>query len=170
MNKNTKEKLARLAEVLDAFGPDAARWPGEERDELQALVNLQPDARQLHREARALAQVMDAAPSMTASADLKADILAAVARDQSRAARVVPIAAGRGRGAVTGRPERSSPMWPAAALAASFALGVFLGVSGVGGGTLDGAFQLTSVSSGAEETAYTDSWLDGSGGDTEDVL
>ncbi len=171
MNKDTKEKLARLADVLDAFGPDSARWPDAERDELRALVDTQLQGRQLHREARALARVMDAAPSMAASADLKAGILAAATKDQSREARVVPITAGRGLAETTTRSGRSTPLWPAAALAASFALGVFLGASGVGGGALDGAIQFASVSNGAVEGTYTDSWLDGgTGSDAEDLL
>lgn len=171
--KNRKQELARLGEVLDVYGADVSRWPDADRKALRAFVESDTRARQLHREAQALAQVMEAAPSMRASADLKAGIVASVAADQHREAKVVPIDAARSSGKPRATRDRSTQLWPAAALAASFALGVYLGVSGIGGIELDNALRLAELNNGnaAEEAGYAEPWLDGnSGGDAEGLL
>ncbi|MDA7947713.1 MAG: hypothetical protein MPJ78_09575 [Hyphomicrobiaceae bacterium] len=162
--KNKKQKLERLAGILDVYGADASRWPDAERKELRSLIKRDRQARLLHREARALARVMDAAPSMRASSDLKAEIVSAAARCGDREARVVPIEAGQRPHKADTRPDGMTTFWPAVGLAASFALGVYLGVSGVGGTALDNAFQLAALNNGAEEIGYTELWLDENGG------
>jgi len=170
MEKDTKQNLAKLSGLLDIYGPDAKRWPEAGRDELQLLLQSHPEGRRMLREAQALAQVMDAAPSMTASTDLKAGIVAAAIGNNDREARVVPIAAGRKRRQSTANTQSLGRLWPAAALAASFAVGLYLGVSGVGGQTFDGAFQFAALSSTVSD-ADSDSWLDnGAGGYVEDLL
>ena len=171
--RNRKQKLARLGEVLDVYGANTSRWPDKDRDALQAFVEADAQARRLHREAQALERVMDAAPSMRASADLKANIVAAATSDEHREAKVVPIDAARKSGKPSVTPGRSTRLWPAAALAASFALGVYLGVSGVGGIELDNALRLAALNNGngAEEAGYAEPWLDGNGGgDAEGLL
>ncbi len=170
---NKQQKLKRLGGVLDAYGADARRWPEAERDSLQSLIDTDDRARSLYREAQALARVMDAAPSMNASESLKAGILAAAANDHTRNATVVPIAAAVRRGETDMESPPVSRLWPAAALAASFALGVYLGISGVGGTAVDSALRLASLGNGngAVEGVYSDAWLDGNGGgDAEDLL
>ena len=164
--ESKKQKLARLGEVLDVYGADLSRWPETDRRALQTFIEVDAQARELHREAQALAKVMDAAPSMRASADLKAGIVAAATSDEHHEAKVVPIDAGRRPGKPGASPGQSMPLWPAAALAASFALGVYLGVSGVGGIELDNALRLAELNdgSGAEEAGYAEPWLDGNGG------
>ncbi len=170
---NKRNRLKRLGEVLDAYGADARRWPEAERDELRSLIETDNRARSLYREAQALARVMDTAPAMHASESLKAGILAAATKDKSRNATVVPIAAAARRDQTEVRSQPVSRLWPAAALAASFALGVYLGLSGVGGTTVDSALRLAALSNGNGEGdgVYTDAWLDGNGGgDAEDLL
>lgn len=170
MDKDIKKDLARLSELLDIYGPDAMRWPTDGRNELQSLLQSHPEGRRMLREAQALSQVMDAAPSMTASTDLKAGILAAALGDKDHEAQVIPIAAGRKHRESTEDVQRLGKLWPAAALAASFAVGLYLGVSGVGGQTFDSAFQFAALTSTTSDTD-TDSWLDnGSGGFVEDLL
>ncbi len=170
MEKDTKKDLARLSDLLDIYGPDAKRWPEAGRDELQSLLQSHPEGRRMLREAQALAQVMDAAPSMTASTNLKAGIVAAAVGSKDREARVVPIASGRKRRGSTANTQNLGRLWPAAALAASFAVGLYLGVSGIGGQTFDDAIQFAALSSTVSDTD-TDSWLDnGTGGFAEDLL
>ena len=167
------QKLARLGEVLDVYGAESSRWPDAEREALEAFIEADSQARRLYREAQALAHVMEAAPSMQASAELKAGIVASVTGDRQRAAKVVPIDAARTSGERRARPDRSTQLWPAAALAASFALGVYLGISGIGGIELDNALRLAALNngSGAEEAGYAEPWLDGNaGGDAEGLL
>ncbi len=80
---------------------------------------------------------MALAPAGRADAALKARIVQAALDGGSRDARVVPLSAARARqergsGFGSGR----TALWPAAALAASFALGLYLGIAGVGTTTL----------------------------------
>ncbi len=157
--KNTQQQLARLERVLDIFGADADRWPAHERGALRAFIETNPDARQLLGEARALARVLDAAPASKASAPLKARIVAAAIEDTGRGARVIPIHTARSRSVQAMPARRVRAMWPAAALAASFAFGLYLGVAGIGATVVDGAFQVASNS--GEDTIF---WLeDGAG-------
>ncbi len=169
-DKDTKKGLARLEEMLDTFGADPARWPVSERAALEALAGTQDQARRLIDEAQALERVMDTAPVLKASHALKARIVAAAANDAVREARVLPITASPGRSEHSLRVRRSALMWPAAALAASFAFGLYLGVSGVGGQAFEGAFQIAAINgAGGDEEAIF--WLeDDSGPDAEDML
>jgi len=169
-DKDTKNDLARLAEVLDTFGADPARWPVSERAALEALAGTQDQARRLIGEAQALERVMDAAPELRASNALKARIVSAAANDPVREARVVPITASPVRSGHSLRVRRASLIWPAAALASSFVFGLYLGVSGVGGQVFEGAFQVAAIN-GAGGDAEAISWLeDDSGPDAEDLL
>lgn len=169
-DKDTKKYLARLEEVLDTFGADPARWPVSERAALEALAETQDQARRLIGEAQALERVMDSAPALKASDALKARIVAAAANDPVREARVVPITTSPGRSGHSLRVRRAALMWPAAALAASFAFGLYLGVSGVGGQAFESAFQVAAIN-GAAGDAEAFSWLeDDSGPDAEDLL
>ena len=168
--RDPKKQIARLVEVLDTFGANPARWPVSERTALETIVNTQHQARKLLGEAQALEHVMDAAPVVKASAALKARIVAAATIDPVREASVVPITASPGRSGHSLRARRIALIWPAAALAASFAFGLYLGVSDLGGQAFEGAIRVAGINvSGGD--ADTISWLyDRAGPDEEDLL
>jgi hypothetical protein len=111
---------ARLRELLEAYGADAARWPMEERADATAWLAAHPGALD---EALAQARAIDAALALdtraqAASTDLAARVLAA-------APNVVPFR----RRQVGGFSMRA-----VAALAACALVGVALGFGSVGGG------------------------------------
>ncbi len=170
LHKDTKTQIFRLEEVLDIYGANPARWPSRERAGLEMLVETQAQARALLGEAQALEQVMASTPVLRASDALKARILTAATNDSEREARVVPIAAAPVQSAPSQRVRRTTLIWPAAALAASFAFGLYLGVAGVGGQTFDSAFQIATIN-GSGGDADSVSWLDdGTSSDAEDLL
>ena len=113
----------RLAEVLAAYGADPARWPLSERDRLLAHVESAPE-QALLAEAREIDQVLTlAARAPQAPADARARLLAEAARQKPQQ-NVVPFDKGQVR------PRPSVWSWgAAAALAASFAFGIFLGTT-----------------------------------------
>lgn len=166
---NTKKNLTRLVEVLDTFGADPSRWPAAERAVLEALVRTDKSAAQLFVEAKALARVMDAAPALRASAALSARIVAAALEDPARTATVVPFELTRGQTRQTFSIRRAASMWPAAALAASFALGLYMGVAGIGGTAVESVFQVAMTKSSGTD-ADSISWLEDSGGADEEGL
>jgi hypothetical protein len=113
----------RLAEVLDAYGADPARWPAAERDRLKAHVENTPDLQALLIEAREIDRILASAKPPSVPAGAAARLLAQVGQ-QKPAATVIPF--GRARA----RPRPSIWSWgAAAALAASFCLGIFLGTT-----------------------------------------
>jgi len=166
---NTKKKLARLVKVLDTFGADPNRWPAGERAVLEALVKADKFAAQLFVEAKALARVMDAAPALRASAALRARIVAAALEDPAREATVVPLALTRGQVGQTFSIRRAASMWPAAALAASFAFGLYMGVAGYGGTAVESVFQVAMTESSGNDDGSI-SWLEDSAGTDEEGL
>lgn len=169
MTNNIKHQLARLEQVLDVFGPDRARWPESERAALTELARTEPEGRRLLAEAQALAQAMDALPPVSASDALKARIVAAAVDDPARDARVVPISVGSRPSRRLGAPRPFITAWPAAALAASFALGLYLGVAGIGGQAVQGVFRISGFTAATGEID-SGAWLDEAVADTEDVL
>lgn len=111
----------RLAEVLAAYGADPARWPAAERDRLQALVESQPE---LLAEALEIDRVLAQAPAPRIPAGAAARLLARAGRIEP-APQVIPLDRRSLRGG-------SPSIWSwgaAAALAASFAFGIFLGTT-----------------------------------------
>jgi hypothetical protein len=52
-------KLERFADIVDAYGADAARWPEGERLAALALLEQVPEAARLYREALALDSWLD---------------------------------------------------------------------------------------------------------------
>jgi hypothetical protein len=113
----------RLAEVLAAYGADPAHWPASERDGLLALVESTPDVQALLAEAREIDQVLARArvPQVPEGAAAR---LVARAGQQGARPPVIPF----DRARPTPRPSIWS--WgAAAALAASFGLGIFLGTT-----------------------------------------
>jgi hypothetical protein len=109
--------LARLAQLLDAYGADPKRWPTEERQGARDLIAASPEAEALVRRAAALDALFDQAPGREPPPELVAAILAAASRHPRRsrlAAALWPF----------------GPVWqPAAALVGSALLGIALGVN-----------------------------------------
>lgn len=168
-SRNTQSLLKAFEQCLDVFGADARKWPEDQRAEFEALVSKDPRAGALLNEAAALDQVMAASVAPGASDDLKTRIVAAAVSGSDREARVVPISAARSGTSVPAAAHYNRSMWSAAALAASFAFGLYVGLSGIGGQTFDGALQLASLNTSGEAEDIT--WLDDAAtSDTESLL
>lgn len=121
----------RLAEVLAAYGADPARWPASERPGLEALSRAQPE---LLADARQIDRILARAERPLAPAGAKAQLLARAA-GAPQTGNVIPLDRGRRR------PMPSIWSWgTAAAFAASFAFGIFLG-----GNTSFGNFRADDV-------------------------
>jgi len=67
--------LARLREILDAYGADPRRWPGAERAAAEALIANSPEAALLREDAAALDMLLDLSAAPAASQELMARIL-----------------------------------------------------------------------------------------------
>jgi len=152
----------RLAEVLDIHGANPARWPEAERAALEARVRRDAEAARLVAHAKALEQVMAKASPAGMPEGLRERVMAGVLSDGERAARVIPLEAGRVRAM---RP-RSRSVWPAAALAASLAFGIYLGLGDIGANAVTGALDLAVSATGEA----TDILPDGTGDDPEGLL
>jgi hypothetical protein len=89
MSDRSHMTLARLGELLDAYGADPERWPPDEREAASALLAQSPQA-QGRREASAqLDAVLNLAPTHTASPALLERVLGAApqpARNDTAAA------------------------------------------------------------------------------------
>ena len=110
----------RLAEVLAAYGADPARWPAAERDRLQALVQRQPE---LLAEALEIDRVLARATRPQIPAGATARLMEQAGR-RKPAPNVIPLD--------RARPKARPSIWSwgaGAALAASFACGIFLGTT-----------------------------------------
>lgn len=142
--------LKRLEAVLDAFGPDAARWPDAERRELFELIDRDAEAGRLFAEAEALAQVMASAPSFTASQALKARILEGARADGSAVAPSRPIS-----GVLQGIWASWRPLMPAVPtaglMAASLAFGLYLGAMGLAQPVFEGALDYAQLNGSVED-------------------
>jgi hypothetical protein len=111
----------RLAEVLAAYGADPARWPAAERDRLMAHLDNVSDLQALLSGAREIDQVLALVKAPEVPAGAVARLLAQTGQQKPSAAVITLDRARAG-------PRPSIWSWgAAAALAASFGLGVFLG-------------------------------------------
>lgn len=112
----------RLAEVLAAYGADPARWPASERDQLRAVAEKEPH---LVAEAREIDQVLARARTPIVPEGAGARLLARAGLDQPK-----PQVLSLDRARAKQRPSGWS--WgAAAALAASFAFGIFIGTANI---------------------------------------
>jgi hypothetical protein len=171
MSNNTMT-IADFERLLDVYGSDRTRWPVEARASAGQLVARDKAARRLLAEAEALDRTLERAPlpSLAEEAALADRILAAALRSP----RMVPIV--KGDAAPTARlaidnvvrlPSlRARPRWlsrtafsgAAGMLAASLALGVFLGISTLSQGMLPALEDMTGITlgSGAHVVAQVD--------------
>jgi len=112
MTENDKQ---RLKLVLEAYGADPARWP--EADRHLAAAAGSPGLRR----AKAIDAVLTAATAPQAPAGLASRIAASAVAQTSNVVAFAP------------RSARKLPYWPAAAaLAASLAIGIYLGATSPG--------------------------------------
>lgn len=63
--------IARLRELVCAYGADPARWPETERPAAEALLQSSPEARSVQSEAAGLDALLDGLPSEAPSAALR---------------------------------------------------------------------------------------------------
>ncbi|MCE9650533.1 MAG: hypothetical protein K8R18_13000 [Parvibaculum sp.] len=159
---NNEVTLARLAEIVDAYGASAHRWPVAERRSAEILVLNNPQAQALVDEARNLDFVLDAAPDGVVSEALVSRIMAARPRG-------VPANAAK---TVSERPNAvwlrtlvqavwpyGSPAFPAGALAASVVLGIGLGLTSPVAVSALGLSSGTTTVASATTTAASDQLL-----------
>jgi len=147
---NSNMTIADFERLLDVYGSDRTRWPVEARASAGQLVARDKSARRLLAEAEALDRALERAPlpSLAEEAAVADRILAAARRSP----RMVPV--GKVDAARPIRPaidnvvrlpgSRTRRRWltssalggAAGVLAASLALGVFLGLSNLSQGVL----------------------------------
>lgn len=68
--------LARLTEILDAYGADPRRWPAAERAGAEALIAGSTEAAALSRDVAALDTLLDLSAAPSPSPELLARVLA----------------------------------------------------------------------------------------------
>lgn len=152
MTNTTKNKLARLERLLDIYGANPDRWPSSERAELEPFIEIEARAQRMIRESEALEKLINLSSPLAANEALKARIVASAAHDTQRAARVVPISsAGQSHPRTGDANSRIRAFWPAAALAASFAVGLYLGAAGLGTPAFENAFEVTEFVGGSAD-------------------
>ena len=171
MTNTTKNKLARLERLLDVYGANPDRWPSSVRAELDPFIETEARAQRMIGESEALEKLINLSSPLAASEALKARIVASAAHDAQRAARVVPISSTRQpRSGADVTKSRIKAYWPAAALAASFAVGLYLGAAGLGTPAFENAFEATEFVGGNADDDNS-FWLDlRAGSTTEDIL
>ena len=104
--------LARLAEILDAYGADARRWPAAERVAAEALIAGSAEAATLREDAAALDMMMDLSAAPAPSPELMARVLAGREPSAGWLAILWPF----------------GPVWqPVSAMAAAAVLGIAIG-------------------------------------------
>jgi hypothetical protein len=163
MSNNTMTTVD-FERLLDVYGSDRTRWPVEARASAGQLVARDKAARRLLAEAEALDRTLERAPlpSLAEEAALADRILAAARRSP----RMVPVvktdAVGMARrdidNVVRLPSPRARPRWltpsgfgsAAGMLAASLALGVFLGLSNLSQGVLPALEDMTGLALGAQ--------------------
>jgi hypothetical protein len=83
MSDRSQMTLARLGELLDAYGADPERWPSAEREAALALLAQSAQARHRREASAQLDGVLNLAPAHTASPALLDRVLAAAPRPAS---------------------------------------------------------------------------------------
>lgn len=116
--------LDRFRELMEAYGADPQRWPGNERGAAEALLVQNADAVALHRRAASLDALLNEATLPAAAFDAER-MIAAVTGQPQRTAEIVTL-----------RPVRkqaASGFWlKVASLAAAAVIGFLVGVTQLG--------------------------------------
>jgi hypothetical protein len=163
-NVSNTMTIAEFERLLDVYGSDRTRWPTEARASAGQLVARDRAARRLLAEAEALDRALERAPLPTLAREAAlAERIVVAAR---RSPRMVPAAAAEHAGQAAPHAAGNVVMLPvpagrrpwlsraavggvAGALAASLALGIFLGLSGLSQGMVPAIEQATGLSLGA---------------------
>lgn len=152
-NESIKQTdLKRLEDVLDTYGALPERWPDDEREMLLRFVGTDARAEKLMGDARRFEAVLALAPAGHAGAALERRIVAAALDDSEREARIVPIEAGRRPGRIDALPKSLGVSWPAAVLAASFFLGLYVGSSEIVPGVVADSLRLANLTETLDES------------------
>ena len=124
----------RVRDLIDAYGSAEHRWPVAERAEAVALLAADASLLAYQQEAAALDGLLDQLPQAEVPARLAESILADTAVNSTRAGAAGirhpgPVAKLRG---IVGQFLPDMPLWqPAAGLAASLVMGVWVGALGL---------------------------------------
>lgn len=163
-NTSNTMTIAEFGRLLDIYGSDRTRWPAEARACAGQLVARDRAARLLLAEAEALDRTLERAPLPTLAQEAAmAERIVSAARRMPRIVSVARVEAVRPTApaadnvvrlpALRGRPRwlttRTAFGGVAGALAASLALGVFLGLSGLSQGVLPAVEQMTGIPLGS---------------------
>ena len=126
MNEHRQE-LKKLEGILERCGADPRHWPQAERTALLAFIKSDERARALLHEARALANLLDAAPLARDTGRLKSGILDAIGNLPQEPAETTVIAFPK----PALRAQNTAGRWGVAALlAASLLIGIWVGAAG----------------------------------------
>jgi hypothetical protein len=125
---NDTSELARLRDILDAWGGDPGRWPDAEREPALALLARSADARRLLDDALRLDAALDLLPAADPSPGLEDRIVAAARRAPQDASvpGVTTLADARARRAAARAPRRGLLLAAALPLAAAAALALWI--------------------------------------------
>jgi hypothetical protein len=93
MDDRSQMTLARLGELLDAYGADSERWPPEEQEAACVLLAQSAQAQRRREASAQLDALLNLAPAQTASPALLERILAAAPQGGSAAITTVSEAA-----------------------------------------------------------------------------
>ncbi len=126
----------RVKQIIDAYGASPDRWPASERAEAQALLARDAGLQAYAREASEVDALLATAQRAPAPAWLAGEILSAAPQ---------PVGA-RLRGMVEMIWPRGGMWQPAGALAASLAVGLWVGASGLAPAQLTGTSETTTAS------------------------
>ena len=163
-NAGNNMTIGDLEYLLDVYGSDRTRWPVEARASAGQLVARDRAARRLLAEAEALDRALERAPLPTLAQEAAiAERIVAAARRSPRIVSPARTDAGRpdtppADNVVQLSAARGRPRWltsrtafggVASALAASLALGVFLGLSNLSQGVLPAVEQMTGIPLGS---------------------
>jgi hypothetical protein len=131
--------LNRVTQLIEAYGGDLRRWPGEERVTLEPLIRRLPEAQALLNDASRLDRLLDGWRVAPTDWTLERRILAAASATAQIQPRPWRSLADLLRGAVPRADWLGSRMlWPqVAGLVAAAVIGFFIGISDFG--TLDTA-------------------------------
>lgn len=166
--KTNSDRIRRFEETLAVYGGNSSKWPEAERAALNNLADDDRDASLVLAEAVALDKAMALAPAGEPDRALRERIVAAALRDGSRDPRIVALQTRKG--GESSIPDRSGRMWSGAALAASFALGLYLGIAGLAGNGIGKAFDLAGITGTAQEGAGDEFLTDGGAFEQDGLL